>query len=126
MPERGEKPGINNLEIERSLNGVVTAVNVESLMPPNWQQQISEVVKNHGRFVQFKGRAVSTSLEDEGFTTGYTVVKGPDIKANLPWLWKLYGIRRQPIHRLSKDDALRMGKAQVCIPERRNFVKYFE
>ena len=73
-----------------SLNEAVAAVNVESLMPPDWQEQIGEVVKEYGKLVALPGGKVSTSLEDDTFTTVYTVVKGQDIEVSLPWLWRLY------------------------------------
>lgn len=84
------------LEMVR-LNEAVTAVNVESLMPPDWQHQVHEVVKASGKLVTLQGGAVSTSMETAGFTTVYTVVKGQDIERNLPWLWKLY---QEPFRKL--------------------------
>lgn len=84
--ERGILPPLETVR----LNEAVTAVNVESLMPPDWQQQIENVVKKYGKLVTLQGGKVSTSLEDDRFTTIYTVVKGGDIEANLPWVWELY------------------------------------
>lgn len=89
MLERKEKPDIESLEMKR-LNEVVTAVNVECLMPPDWRQQIDNVVMSCGRLVTLQGGKVSTSLEDSSFTTVYTVVKGIDMENHLPWLWELY------------------------------------
>lgn len=89
MPERKDGPNFESMELIR-LNEAVTAVNVEPLMPPDYQFQIMEVVSRCGKFVELPGSKVSTSLEATTFTTGYTVVKGPDIKAYLSWCWKLY------------------------------------
>lgn len=72
------------------MNTVVTAANVVPLMPPDWQPQICEVARTNGKLVYFRGGAVSTSLEGEEFVTGYTVVTGPQIELDLPWLWQLY------------------------------------
>lgn len=88
MLENKERP-FNNLEIKR-LNEAVWAVNVESLMPPDWQQQVASVVTDCGKLVILPGGKVSTSLEDHNFTTVYRVAKGEDIEARLPWLWMLY------------------------------------
>lgn len=89
MVERKDGFNFESLEIRR-LSDVVTAVNVESLMPPDWRQQIDNVVKSCGRLVTLQGGKVSTSLEDSSFTTVYTVVKGIDMEDHLPWLWELY------------------------------------
>lgn len=86
---RESERGMPSLEMVQ-LNEAVTAVNVESLMPPDWQQQIESVVRKYGKLVTLQGGKVSTSMEPGTFTTVYTVVKGQDIEANLPWLWKLY------------------------------------
>lgn len=82
-------PNFDNLEIKR-LNEAVTAVKVESLMPPDWQEQVAGVVSDCGKLVTLPGGKVSTSLENSNFTTVYRVVKGQDIEARLPWLWVLY------------------------------------
>lgn len=80
---------LSPLEMIR-LNEVVTSVNVESLMPLDWQEQVASVVADCGRLVTLPGGKVSTSLEDPGFTTVYRVAKGHDIEDHLPWLWELY------------------------------------
>lgn len=82
-----EEVRLSSFEMVR-LNEAVVAVNVEPLMPPDWQQQIHGVVNKHGKFVELEGGKVSTSLESPEFTTAYSVVKGPDI--DLPWLRELY------------------------------------
>lgn len=89
MLERKDRLDFDNLEMKR-LNKAVTAVNVESLMPLDWQKQIASVVTDCGRLVTLPGGKVSTSLEDSDFTTVYRVVKGQDVEARLPWLWDLY------------------------------------
>lgn len=86
--KENERP-LPPLEMVR-LNEAVTSVNVESLMPPDWQQQIGNVVKEYGKLVTLQGGKVSTSMETDTFTTVYTVVKGQDIESTLPWLWELY------------------------------------
>ncbi len=92
------------LEMVR-LNEAVTAVNVESLMPSDWQQKIGNVVKEYGKLVTLKGGVVSTSMEPRTFTTVYTVVKGQDIEANLPWLWRLYqGPFRELVSQVARQE----------------------
>lgn len=92
------------LEMVR-LNEVVAAVNVESLMPPDWKLQIENVVRDYGKLVTLQGGKVSTSMEAAAFTTAYTVVKGQDIEANLPWLWRLYqGPFREIVSQVAKQE----------------------
>lgn len=112
MQERKDRLDPNSLEMKR-LNDVVTAVNVEAFMPPDWQHSIFEVVKNNGKLVPLKGGAVSTSMETEKFMTMYTVVTGQYIEANLPWLWKLY---QGPFRKLVSQVA---GQEVVVDPDKK-------
>lgn len=74
----------------KRVNEVVLAVNVESLMPSDWKEQIDGVVERFGKFKKVPGGAVRTSHEPPSFITAYTVVTGDHIERELPWLWELY------------------------------------
>ena len=89
------------------LNEAVTAVNVESLMPSDWQRQILDVAEIHGKLVEFEGGKVSTSRENPDFTTIYKVVKGIDFRTQLPWLGELYrGIFRELVSRFAGEEVV--------------------
>jgi hypothetical protein len=87
-----------------TVNEAVTGVNVRALMPADWAQQIVDLVAGYGRHIILKGGQVSTSMEESGFTTAYTVVQGTDVERQLPWLWSLYlGSFRRFVSRIAQQ-----------------------
>lgn len=74
-------------------NPAVFVADVRPLMPSDWADQIDEVVRDYGKYSEFRGKSLETSLEPETFITAYRVVNGEIIvgKGLLPWLVDLWG-----------------------------------
>lgn len=81
---------VSSLEIKPVLDGAVWAVDISSLMPPTWREEIDGVVENHAFQSDLQGGAASTSLAPENYVTSYAVVTGDVIAEKMPWLIDLF------------------------------------